>query len=364
MKFTFENELMKKALMMAQDVIDVKNPAAILSNIKLMAYEGKLIIQANNSLLRMATSFPVEIEETGETTVYCDKLYAIVSNLQNGMVSFEKGASDVEAVIKPEGKKIRFKLRTMTTEKYPYVEELEAVEFNRFNVKEFKYSVNKVSFAVSNDNARYFMTGVYFEKKDDRINYVATDGRRLSKSSNECLFEFPNVIVPVKFIDFVTKYGPNEGEVKIGVTMKRIYASFDGVEVSSALIDGQYPAYERVIPGTQKYTVTIPKSSLMDAVRRCELMTDKKVGKIIFDFTKNSLSLKGDYELGSSFEELDIDYDGEDMTIAVNYNYIVDVLKHFEYDSIVMQFTESMKAVTITSKENGGFLHVIMPMQK
>ena len=360
MKFVFENELMKKALMMAQDVIDVKNPAAILSNIKLMAYEGRLIIQANSSLLSMATSFPVEIEETGETTVYCDKLYSIVSNLQ-GMVCFEKGVDDMEAVIRPEGKKIRFKLKAMTTEKYPYLEEKEAVDFNLFNAKDFKSSVNRVSFAVSTDSARYFMTGVYFEKKDDKINYVATDGRRLSMSSDECGFDFFNIIVPVKFLDFVTKYGPNEGEFKLGSTAKRVYASFNDVEISSLLVEGRFPAYERVIPKEQKYTVTIPKKNLMEAVRRCELMTDKKIGKIIFDFTKNTLSLKGDYELGSSFEELDIDYDGEDMTIAVNFRYMEDVLKHYEYDDVIMQFTEGMKAVTV---KNGNFLHIIMPMQK
>lgn len=366
MKFVFENELMKNALLKAQDIISNRQPTSILSNIKLMAYEGKLIIQAVSTALSMSVSFPVQVEEPGETTVYCDKFYGIVSTFQNGMIRFEKETDSIEAMIKPEDKRIRFKLKTMTTDKFPFTEELEAVDFNNLNAKDFKRCVRKVSFAVATDETRVFMSGVYLEKKDSNCNFVATDGRRLSFSEYKDVLGtgIPNVIVPVKFLDFVTKYGPNEGEIKLGVTSKKIFASFNDIEVSSLLIDGSFPAYQRVIPEKQEYSVTMPRRSLIDALKRCELMTDKKVGKILFEFTKNSLSLKGDNEIGSVLEEMEVPYEGKDMTIAMNYKYVQDALKSFDNDDVTLEFTGEMKAVTILDKGEKDFFHIIMPMQK
>ena len=188
MKFTFDRDAMIKEIAIAQEIISTKNAGSILSNVSLTAQNNSLLIKATDVKVNFETQVPVQVESEGSTTIYCDKFMGILNSLPEGEIEFNQPAENGEdqaitVVIKPVDKKIKFQIKSMSQEKFPELMTSNDAPYFEVPSKDLKNMIGETVFAVSEDETRYFMNGVYFEKKDDNLNLVATDGRRLSFSS-------------------------------------------------------------------------------------------------------------------------------------------------------------------------------------
>lgn len=372
MKFTFDRDAMIGEIAIAQEIISTKNSGSILSNVFLSASNNVLTIKATDVKVSFQASVPVQVQEEGSTTVYCDKLMGILSALPEGEVEFAQqggdGSQALGVVIKPTGKKIKFEMRTMSEEKFPEVAVSEDAPYFEVSAKEIKEMIAQTVFAVSSDETRYFMNGVYFEKKGDSLNMVATDGRRMGFSSKEILAgvpDFPAAIIHPKVLGIVLKHCPDEGNIQMAIVDKMVFFKFASYRFGAALIDGQFPAYERVIPASQAHHFTVAKDELVAAMRRVALMVDKKAGRIYFNMEPGLLRITSrQSELGSADEEIPSDYEGDPISIAMNYRYIDEPLRVLSGDKIAFEFTEEMKAVTMRPEPASHYFHIIMPMQK
>ena len=373
MKFTFDRDAMVKEIAIAQEIISTKSVGSILSNVLFIAQNNTLSIKATDIKVNFETHIPVQIEEEGSTTVYCDKLMGILSALPEGEIEFNQTANEGEdqaitVVIRPVAKKIKFQIKSMSQEKFPDFDSADNVPYFEIPSKDIKEMIAQTAFAVSEDETRYFMNGVYFEKRGDNLNLVATDGRRLSFASKNLLAgvaDFPAAIVHPKVLNTILKHAPVEGNVSIAIVDKMIFFRFGNYKFGSVLLEGQFPNYERVIPENQAHSFQVEKSDLVNALKRVALMVDKKAGRIYFNISDGVLKITSQQsEMGSADEEIPCQYAGDSYVIALNYRYIEEPLRGIETDRIKFEFTEEMKAVTMKAEPAADYFHIIMPMQK
>lgn len=364
MKFTFDRDAMIKEIAVTQEIISNKSPISILSNILLIAENNTLTIKASDSSVNFVTKLPVDIQEEGTTTIFCDKFMSILSNSPSGEIEFEQ--KDITVTIRPAAKKIKFQLKSMASDKFPEIVSTEGVQFYEVPSKEFKEMIAQTIFAVSEDSNRYFMTGVYLEKKEDKLIMVATDGRRLSYIEKEIaqnINDFPSAIIPTKVLNSVLKNAPVEGNIFFAVVDKMIFIKFGNYEYSSLLLDGQFPNYKRVIPESQAFKFGVDKKEMESALKRMTIMIDKKVARVIFKLSPGVLTLiSPESDLGNADEEIPCQYDGDEVTMAMNYIYIEEPLKVISTERITFEFTEPMKAITLKPEPESDYFHIIMPM--
>mgnify|MGYP002860280349 FL=1 len=223
-------------------------------------------------------------------------------------------------------------------------------------------------FAVSQDENRIFMNGVYMEKKGENLVMVATDSRRLAYISKPLcggVSDFPGAIVPPKIFNVLLKRMPTEGSISIAIVEKVIFFKFGSYNFTSTLVDGQYPNYERVIPESQKYAFEVEKKDLQEALKSASLFVEQKSNKVYFKLTPGQLSIRSQgSDVGDSNMDIPCMYSDEEVEMAFNYVFIEEPMKVINTERLRFEFSEYMKAVTLTSVPKSDFLHVIMPMQR
>ncbi len=365
MKFTCEKNAFAREISFAQEVIASKNALSIMSNVLLEAEEGTLVLKATDIKVSFETRIPVETAEPGAITVFCDKLSGILASIPEGDIEVTEDNGKV--VVKPTFKKVRFQIKTIASEKFPELPAAAEDIFFSIPAKILKDMIEQVVFAVSEDETRYFMNGVYFERADDGLVMVATDGRRLAyihKQINTELPRFKSVIIPPKVLSLVMKRAPDEGLIAIAVTEKNIFFRFGSYLVSSVLIEGQFPNYQKVIPEHQQSSIMVKRSELIEALKRVSIFIDQKSNRAFFNLSGGTLLLSSDEsELGTAREELPCRYDGPDVRLALNHKYIEEPLKAIQEESVLIEFTEPSRAITLSPDPKGDFFHIVMPMQ-
>lgn len=365
MNFNFDRDALLKEISIAQEIISTKNAISILSNVLLEAADNTLKIRATDIKMNFETSIPVEVIEPGSTTVFCDKFSGILSSLPSGEINFSQ--DNIRINIRPASKRANFQLKSIASDKFPEFTSAEGVSFFDIPVRDLKKMISHTIFSVSDDELRYFMNGVFIEKEEQKLKMVATDGRRLAFISNDMDFllpDFKGAIVPTKILNIVSKRSPDEGSVSVGIGEKNIFFRFGNYEFSSLLIDGQFPNYNRVIPESQSHSFQINRRELMEALKRVALLVEQKSRRIYLNISSGALTISSqETEIGAANEEIACRYDGENVTIALNYIYLEEPLKVMDSEDLKVEFTEPMKAITMKAEPEENFFHIIMPMQ-
>jgi DNA polymerase-3 subunit beta len=367
MKFTCDKSMLLKEIAIAQEIIASKNAISILSNIYLETGNDILIIKATDTRVNFETKIPVTVLEEGSTTVFGDKFLNILNSFPEGDIEFDQKEAKIN--IKPsldDVKKIRFQLKSIASDKYPPFP-VSGASFFDIPVRDIKDMILQTVFAVSDDETRYFMNGVFFEKSGDKLIMVATDGRRLAfsnKSVDDSVSDFAGVIVPPKILNILIKRAGSEGSVSLSVTDKTLFIKFGSYNLSSILIEGQFPNYRRVIPESQNNHISVNRLEMLDALRRVSLMVESKSHRVYLGVSPGLMSIYSDEnEIGTAREEIPCKYDGEEISIALNYRYIEEPFKVMEDEEISIRFGDPAKAITIMSVPEKDFFHIVMPMQ-
>ncbi len=365
MKFTCEKNAFSREISFAQEIIASKNALSIMSNVLLEAAEGSLVIRATDIKVGFETRIPVDVAEPGSVTVFCDKLSGILSSIPEGDIEFEY--DDAKVLVKPHFKKVRFQLKTISSEKFPELPAADEGAYFSVPSKDLKEMITQTVFAVSDDETRYFMNGVFLERTEEGLVMVATDGRRLAfirKELSSSIPDFKGVIVPPKILSLILKRASDEGPVDLAVTEKNLFARFGNYRISSVLIEGQFPNYQKVIPQSQTYSFVLNRSEAMDALKRVSIFVEQKSRRTFFNLSDGSLAISSEEsELGTAKEEIPCRYAGEDALLALNYRYLEDPVRVIKTDEVRVEFTEPNRAITVRPEPPADYFHIIMPMQ-
>ena len=365
MKFACDRDALLKEISVAAEIISSRNTLSILSNVYLEARDGAVVLRATDLKVGFETRFPVEVITPGRTTVFCDKLLGILRTVPEGDVEFEQNENGT-LIIRPRTRKVDFRLKSIDAEKYPEVHTADDDAFFEVAQADIMEMIGQTIFAVSDDETRYFMNGVYMEQSEGELVMVATDGRRLSfikKVPGKPVPEFPGVIVPPKVLNLLRKLASGQGNFLLAITDKNFFVKFDNRRISSALIEGQFPNYRRVVPEKQEHQLSVRKDDLMEALKRVSLLVEKS-RRIYIGLSENQIELSAEEsDIGAATEQVSCDYTGPANRIALNYLYLSEPLRVIDADTVVLQYTEPNKAITVLSEPRKEYFHIVMPMQ-
>ena len=365
MKFKCNKDSILNEISVTQDIISSRNALSILSNVLLEADNNLLTIKATDLKIGFETQIPVSVEETGSTTVFCDKLLGILRTMPEGDITFS--VENQKLIISSEDNNIVFQLKIIESEKFPALKTVSNKSYFSVPQKDFLEMITQTSFAVSDDETRYFMNGVFLEKKDNSFIMVATDGRRLSFIKKEFDSVSENIessIIPVKILAIIKKLASGEGEFRIALSEKTFFIKFDSNKIYSTLIEGQFPSYQRVIPEKQEQTAVLSKENFLAALRRVSILAEQKSKKVFLKFYEGSVDIyTEETEIGAAKETLACEYSGPEFILGMNYLYLQEPMKVMEEDEVSVKFTDPAKAVTLSSVPEHDYFHIVMPMQ-
>lgn len=367
MKFTIAREQLINGLQAVQNIVSSRTTLPVLSNVLLRAEGKKLELTATDLDVTLSSSVEAEVKKSGAVTVPVKKFFGIVRELGNSEIEVEV---DEKSACKIKSGSSYYKLNGLAAEEFPPM----PVFGDRRKVvlpqEKVKAMLRKTSFAVSTDETRYVLNGIYVSLKDHKVTMVATDGRRLALTdeevdvNQESQAEF---IVPTKAINELNRLLQAKGEVEIKFTENQ--ALFDlkaedgsAVVAITKLVEGNYPNYKQVIPAESQERVALVREEFLQALRRAEIMTSEKSNSVKLALTKNNLTITANtQEVGEGRESLAVNYKGKDLSIAFNPGYLMDPLKALDNDEVFLELSDELSPGVL--KINGPFLYVIMPMR-
>jgi DNA polymerase-3 subunit beta len=295
------------------------------------------------------------------------KLFGIVRELSNQEIGLE--VDDKNTCSVSCGASF-YKINGLSADEFPPMPKFKEDRKVVLPQQTLKAMMKKTSFAISTDESRYVLNGIYVSLKEHKLTMVATDGRRLAlvdeemDIADESQGEF---IVPAKTVNELNRLLREEGEVEIRYAENQ--ASFSlrdekgsSILVVTKLIDGNYPNYRQVIPAETKERVTLGREEFLHALRRAEIMTSEKSNSVKLSFGKHKLEITANSpDVGEAKETLAINYKGADMAIAFNPKYIIDPLNALTDDEVFLELIDELSPGVM--KINGPFLYVVMPMR-
>ena len=371
MKITIERAALLKALAHVQSVVERRNTIPILSNVLMEAKGGKLRLNATDMDLSIVEQVPAEVETAGATTAPAHTLYDIVRKLPDGAeVGLSTEGSDGQMVL--SAGRSTFTLSTLPKEDFPAGNSGELPTVFALEAQSLKDLVDRTRFAISTEETRYYLNGIYLHdtKVGDvsLLRAVATDGHRLAR------FEMalpdggagmPGVIVPRKAVAEVRKLLEEcEGPVEVALSDTRIRFSFDSTVLTSKLIDGTFPDYERVIPSGNDKVLGVDGKVFREAVDRVSTISTEKSRAVKLALGKGQLTLSASSpENGTAVEELEVDYGGQGLEIGFNSRYLIEIAQQIGGPEMHFRMADSASPTIVTDPKDESALYVIMPMR-
>ena len=367
MNLTISKEQIINGLQAVQNVVSTRTTLPILSNVLLRAEGERLEFTATDLDVTIACGVEAKVRQAGASTVPVKKLFGIVRELTNQEIELEVDEKNICTVRCGSS---FYKINGLSADEFPPLPKFKEDKKVVLPQEKLKGMMKKTSFAISTDESRYVLNGIYLSMKDHKMTMVATDGRRLALVDEELDIadnsqgEF---IVPAKTVNELNRLLQDKGESEIRYSENQ--ASFTlkdekgaSILIVTKLIEGNYPNYRQVIPSETKERVTLMREEFLHALRRAEIMTSEKSNSVKLSFGKNKLEITANSpEVGEAKETLAINYKGADVAIAFNPKYMIDPLNALANDEVFIELIDELSPGVL--KINGPFLYVVMPMR-
>ena len=370
MRLILEREAFMNALAHVQSVVERRNTIPILANVLLQARDANLRLTATDLELEVVENTPASVEEEGATTVPAHLLHDIVRKLPEG-AQVKLDEPEPGRVVITSGRS-RFMLSSLPAEEFP---ELAAVEpSNTFSIapRDLRFLIDRTRFAISTEETRYYLNGIYFHttETDDGVmlRAVATDGHRLARAqvpAPDGAAGMPGIIVPRKAVlELMRLFDAADGDIDVALSESTIRFAIDGVVLTSKLIDGRFPDYERVIPTSNEKRLEVDTKLFTQAVDRVSIVSSDKGRAVKFVISPDTLLLSvNNPEAGVAEEELAASFSGGEMEIGFNARYLLEIVGQFEGDTAVFEMSDAGSPTIIRDSEEERVLYVLMPMR-
>ena len=373
MKLTIERSQFLKSLSHAQSVVERANTIPILGNVMLEATDGRLRLSATDLELGAVETVEAEAISGGGTTLPAQVLYDIARKLPDG-AQVELETEDGSDRIRLRCGRSTFTLSALPPEEFP---ELSKAEFAcRFQLaaEDLRGLIDRTGFAASTEETRYYLNGIYLHTTEHEgvpvLRAVATDGHRLAR------VEVPRpagaedmpggVIVPRKAVQELRKLLEGEdGDVSISLSETGIRFVIGSVELTSKLIDGTYPDYERVIPTGNDKRLEVESGVLAEAVDRVAAISSERTRAVKLAIDADSMQLSAaDPTYGMATEEIDVRFDGgAPMEIGFNARYLLEILRRIDGGTAALELADPAAPTLVRDMVDSSALYVLMPMR-
>jgi len=367
MNLTISKEQIINGLQAVQNVVSTRTTLPILSNVLLRAEGERLEFTATDLDVTVTCSVEAKVKKGGASTVPVKRLFGIVRELPNAEIELQVDDKNICAI---QSGASYYKINGLSADEFPPPPRFKEDKKVVLPQEKIKGMMKKTSFAISTDESRYVLNGIFFSLKDHKLTMVATDGRRLALVDEEAEVADSSqgeFIVPAKAVNELNRLLVDKGEIEVRLAENQ--ASFtlkddkgSSVLVVTKLIEGNYPNYRQVIPAETKERISLVREEFLHALRRAEIMTSEKSNSVKLSFGKNRLEITANSpEVGEAKETLTINYKGKEMAIAFNPKYMIDPLNALPNDEVFLELIDELSPGVL--KINGPFLYVVMPMR-
>src|SRR5471032_2119372 len=367
MKLTITKEQILAGLQAVQNVVSTRTTLPILSNVLLRAEKDRVEFTATDLDVTVACSVEAKVSKSGATTVPVKKLFGIVRELNGNEIDLETDEKNITSI--RSGSSF-YKIHGLGADEFPPLPKFKDDKKVALQQENVRAMLKKTSFAVSTDESRYVLNGIFISLKEGKMTLVATDGRRLALVDEEVDLSEKSqgeFIVPAKAVNELNRLLQEKGNVELRYSDNQ--ASFTlkdekgfPILLITKLIEGNYPNYRQVIPGEAKERIALMRDEFLHALKRAEIMTSEKSNSVKLTFTKNNLAITANSpEVGEARESLAINYKGKEMAIAFNPKYMIDPLNALPNEEVFLELIDELSPGVL--KINGPFLYVVMPMR-
>ena len=368
MKFSTTSTELQKVMGSVGGVVPAKSTLPILENFLFQLQKDNLRITATDLDISMSVGVRVRGSEDGTVAIPAKRLFETVRSLPNVNVDFISNAQTNKVImLTPNGE---YKLTGESGENYPTLPSFKNETLLEIDNDLLRRLIGKTIFAVSSDELRPAMMGVFFQIRKGEIRSAATDGHRLVRLIST---KFPlnnieqDIVIPAKALNLVLK-SVNEEKTTITFSENHTKFTFGDVVLISRMIEEKYPNYESVIPADNDKVLVVDKNQILSSARRTALYASSTTHQVRFSMKKGTVAISAeDIDFGSEAREtLTCDYSAEAMEIGFNSGYIIDILSHIDTDEAMFKFSSPTRAVIIqpvTQKENENLLMLVMPVR-
>ena len=361
MRFIVSRSDLQEAAAALQNLVAAKPVLPILSHILVEAKKDELCLTATDLTMGLSFRIPARVMEDGGATLPARRFFQLIRELSNPSLQMSLEGQTVEIVAGSS----HFKLHSLRKEDFPGLPNLNQAVAIKIAQKELRDAFWSTSFAVSREETRYALMGLFLGIKDKQATVVGTDGKRLAKTS------FPpaispdfigNLTIPIKAVEEIQKLLDDKEEATLYLMADRIAIETGRFLFVTKLLSSEFPNVDRVIPQNCPVKVNLHREELMSLLRQISLFTGEQNGAVRFLFKNGELLLEAaSSDIGEGRVAMPADYSGSDLQIAFNPTYFLDILRHSHDETISLELTDSYNPGLITDSTES--LFVIMPMR-
>jgi DNA polymerase-3 subunit beta len=370
MKVTVERAELLKSLAHVHRVVERRNTIPILANVLMRTDARGLALKATDLDIEIIETIPAEVGQEGATTVPAHTIYDIVRKLPEGSQVQIETSGDRGTLTVRAGRS-RFALQTLPENDFPDIAAGEMSHRFVLPAGEFKRLVDKTQFAISTEETRYYLNGIYLhvaEAAGPVLRAVATDGHRLAQAEIAApagTAGMAGVIVPRKAVAEIQRLLDDaEAEITVELSTAKIRLLLDRVVLTSKLIDGTFPDYGRVIPVGNDKTLVVDKAGFASAVDRVSTVASERGRAVKLSIAEGKLTLSvTNPDSGSATEEIEVEYGSEPLDIGFNSRYLLDIAAQIEGETAELKLADPGSPTLVQDPERRGALYVLMPMR-
>jgi DNA polymerase-3 subunit beta len=367
MNLTITKEQLLNGLQAVQNVVSTRTTLPILSNVLIRAEGNRVEFTATDLDVTVSCAVEASVKTAGSVTLPVKRLFSIARELAGGEIEMEVDEKNVCSVRCGSS---FYKINGLSADEFPPMTKFKEDKKVSVTQEKLKGMMKKTSFAISTDEARYVLNGIFISLKDHKMTIVATDGRRLALVDEEVDISEKSqgeFIIPSKAVNELNRLLQDKGDVviKYAENQAEFTLSDDkgfAVVIVTKLIEGNYPNYRQVIPAETKERIGLMREELLHALKRAEIMTSEKANSVKMTFGKNNLAITANSpEVGEARESMAVNYKGKEIAIAFNPKYLIDPLNALSNDEVFIELIDELSPGVL--KINGPFLYVVMPMR-
>ena len=367
MQFSIEKEILLNALNAVIRATATRGIQPVLSNILIETTQSGIKLCATDLDLAIEVNIDIKVDNQGSITLPAKKLIEIISKLPNKPVNLNLNKDNNTVIITCESSK--FDLRGISSEEFPEIIYPESEESVDIDIDLLTKAIKQTTFAVATYDTSSILSGVSFKLKDTHLEMAATDGNRLAKVTktikNKINKEY-SVVIPSRTLNEFSKIltGIEDKTVAISIKNGQISFKLKDRHLTSRLLEGQYPDYEKIIPKNYTITALVNIDNLINSLERTATMVNERTSIIKLHFNDTILEFTADTpDLGDSSDKIAIEYNNDDLIIAFNYKYILDSLRVMDCENVKLELGGSLSAALFSPDTDKDYLYLIMPVQ-
>ncbi len=371
MKFLVKKEDLYNGIKIVERATSIKALQPVLMNVLIETVnKGSIRLVATDLDYTVVAEVDAQVEEDGKITIPSRKLNEIVSRLDDTLITFQ--VPEGESVVSITCQKSKFDINGISANEFPQDcinIELSEEEGLEIELRPFVKAIKQAGFAAAPPDSSNILSGVVCNISEEFLEIASTDGNRLARyreTINNKDKKSTTLVVPSKILNEVMKMSSliDEDSVKIYTKDSKIVIKSEKTTTISRLIEGQYPRYNQLIPENYSKNALVNVQKMISALERVAVMVNEKTNIVCLTFADNNLKLEAFApSAGKSQDDIDIDYTGDEITIAFNYKFVLEVLKNIESDNVIVKLNSPLSATMFAPQSEEDYLCIIMPVQ-